>query len=193
MFKRLYQWMLRAAESPRAVRVLGLLSFAESSFFPIAPDLMLVPMMLARPPRAFFYAAVTTASSVLGGAGGYAIGYFLFRQIGQPILAFYGYDAQFSAFAQGYNEQGLWIVFAAGLTPLPYKIFTIASGLTHMNFALFMGASLVSRALRFFLEAALLWKFGDKARIFIEKRLGLLLTGAVILLLGGFWLLKYIF
>jgi membrane protein YqaA with SNARE-associated domain len=185
--------MIRAAESPYAVWILAFVSFAESSFFPLAPDFMLVPMAVARPKRAFFYAGVCAAASVLGGIAGYGIGYFLFESVGQTILNFYGYEDQFLHFAGEYNQHGFWLVFASGLTPLPYKIFTIASGVTHLNLGVFIGASCASRGLRYFVEALAIWKFGDRIHMFLERRVGLVLSVALGCLIGGFFLLKYVF
>lgn len=193
MLKRLYHWMISAARSPRASWWLGFISFIESSVFPIAPDVMLIPMCLARPKKGWLYASIATAASVAGGAAGYAIGYFFFDAVGKPLLEFYGMTQTFDDFAVQYNQYGLWLVFIAGVTPLPFKVFTIASGLTHLNFPLFVLASIPARALRFFLEAALLWKFGDRMRDFIEKRMGLILSVGIALLIGGFALLKYVF
>jgi len=192
MLKRAYQWMLDAASSPRAVWFLAFISFIESSVFPIAPDVMLIPMVIARPSKALFYAAVTTGASVLGGCAGYGIGYFLFTQVGQPLLNFYGYLAQFDQFAANFNAHGVWIVLAGGLTPLPYKIITITSGVTHMNFAEFLAASVASRAMRFFAEAMLVARFGPSIQRTITRYGGLVSIGLFLLLVGGFVLLKYV-
>lgn len=170
----------------RAVWALGGISFVESSVFPIPPDALLIPMVLAERRRAWFYALVCTLASVLGGLAGYAIGVFLFEAVGAPILDFYGYMAKFTEFQQLYNEWGAWIVFGAGLTPFPYKVITIASGVTHLDMATFMIASVLARGLRFYLVAALLWWFGPPIRTFLERNLGLVTVVFFVLLLGGF-------
>jgi membrane protein YqaA with SNARE-associated domain len=193
MLKRLYQWMIKAAQSPRAVWILFGLSFAESSFFPLPPDLMLVPMCVAKPGRSFYYAAICTLGSVLGGIAGYCIGDFLFAQVGEPIINAYGYQEAFHKLASAYNEHGFWWVFASGLTPLPYKIFTIASGVSHLSLPVFIAGSVCSRGLRFFVEGGLIWKFGAPIHGSIEKRLELILCFMMACLLGGFLLLKYVF
>jgi membrane protein YqaA with SNARE-associated domain len=168
-------------------------SFIESSVFPIPPDVMLIPMVLAERRKAWFYSALCTVASVLGGALGYVIGYFLFEMIGEPILRFYGYQQRFAEFASSYNEFGAWIVFFAGVTPFPYKVITIASGATQLNFLVFMLASVAARGLRFFVVAALLYWFGPPIKDFIERYLGILFTIFVILLFGGFVLVRYVF
>ncbi|KAA5604180.1 DedA family protein [Roseospira marina] len=190
MLRGLYDWAMRLAESRHALWALALISFIESSVFPIPPDLLLIPMVLARRERAWLIAGVCTLASVVGGFAGYAIGYFLFEAIGQPVLAFYGYLDRFADFQGMYNEWGAWIVAGAGVTPFPYKVITIASGVTQLDPWVFGLASVVSRGLRFFIVAALLWKWGPPMRVFIERRLGLLATLAFGLLLGGFLALK---
>ncbi len=193
MFRRLYDWMMKMAEHPRAVWALTGVSFAESSFFPLPPDIMLIPMVLARRARAFFYAGIASLSSVLGGVLGYLIGYFLFESVGRPVLDFYGYGEKFSGFASQYNEWGAWIVLMAGLTPFPYKVITIASGVTGLSFPVFMLASLVARSARFFAVSSLLYWFGPQIRSFIEKYFGLVTLAFFILLIGGFVAVKYLF
>jgi len=190
MLRATYDWTLRRAESPYALWVLALVSFVESSVFPIPPDVLLIPMVLARPQRAWLIAGVCTLASVAGGFAGYAIGLFLYEAVGQPVLAFYGYLDRFTDFQAMYNEWGAWIVAGAGVTPFPYKVITIASGVTALDPWVFGIASVLSRGLRFFLVAALLWKWGDPMRAFIERRLGLLVTLGFLLLLGGFAALK---
>ncbi len=190
MLRATYDWTLRRAESPYALWVLALVSFVESSVFPIPPDVLLIPMVLARPQRAWLIAGVCTLASVAGGFAGYAIGLFLYEAVGQPVLAFYGYLDRFTDFQAMYNEWGAWIVAGAGVTPFPYKVITIASGVTALDPWVFGIASVLSRGLRFFLVAALLWKWGDPMRAFIERRLGLLVTLGFLLLLGGFAVLK---
>ncbi len=167
------------------------MSFIESSIFPIPPDVLLIPMILAAPRRAWFIAGVCTLASVLGGAFGYFIGYALFETLGQPVLAFYGKAEAFDALAASYNDQGFWAVLIAGVTPFPYKVITIFSGATGLNFALFMATSILARGLRFFVIAALLNRYGDAAREFIERRLGLVATISIALLIGGFAVVRY--
>ncbi len=192
MLRRLYDQTMALAAHRNAVWGLAGVAFVESSVFPIPPDVVLIPMVLAERLRAWGYAAIATAGSVLGGAAGYAIGYFLFELIGQPILAFYGYTAAFEDFAQRYNAWGAWIVLFAGITPFPYKVITIASGATHLNFLVFMLASVLARGIRFYLVAGLLFSFGPPIRDFIERRLGLVTFVFFVLLFGGFVIVKYL-
>lgn len=192
MLKRLYDWTISLAESPYALWALALVAFAESSFFPIPPDILMIPMIIATPKRAFLIAGVALVASVLGGAFGYFIGWGLFETVGQPVLEFYGKTDKFGQFADTYNHWGAWAVLIAGVTPFPYKVITILSGSTGLNFAVFMVASVLARGLRFFIVAALLWKFGAPLRDFIERRLGLMFTLFVVLLGGGFYVLKYL-
>jgi len=192
MIRALYDWTIRLADHPRALWALALVAFIESSVFPIPPDILMIPMILAAPRRAFVIAAVATASSVLGGMFGYWIGAVLFDSVGQPVLAFYGKDAYFDQFSATYNEWGAWAVVIAGVTPFPYKVITILSGSTGLDLWVFTAASIVARGFRFFLVAALLWKFGAPIRRVIERRLGLMVTVFVGLLLGGFLVLRYI-
>ncbi len=192
MIRPIYDWMMRAAGHPRAPQALFWVAFIESSVFPIPPDVMLLPMVLAKRLKAWAYAAIATVGSVLGGVAGYAIGYFLFDLVGKPLLDLYGYGDKFQQFAGHYNAWGAWIVFFAGVTPFPYKVITIASGATALNPIVFVVASVVARALRFYLVAALLYWFGPPIREFIERRLGLLTFVFFFLLLGGFVALKYL-
>jgi membrane protein YqaA with SNARE-associated domain len=192
MLRRFYDWVLARAASPRAHWWLALIAFAEASFFPIPPDLLLVPMALARPRTSWNLALICTAGSVAGGALGYLIGDVLFNQLAAPILAAYHYQAAFAAFQARFATYGLALILIKGLTPIPYKIVTIAAGAARFNFLLFMGASLVTRGGRFFLEAALLWQFGDRAEHYIEKHLPLVLLGTAIALVGGYFLIKYL-
>jgi membrane protein YqaA with SNARE-associated domain len=177
---------MRLAAHPRAAWALGTVSFVESSVFPIPPDVLLIPMVLADRRKAWFYAALCTVTSVLGGLAGYMIGWLLFDALGRPLLELYGYREHFAQFAARYNEWGAWIVFIAGVTPFPYKVITIASGVTQLDLTVFMMASLFARGLRFFIVAGLLYVFGPPIRAFIERRLGLVATVATGLLLGGF-------
>jgi membrane protein YqaA with SNARE-associated domain len=192
ILRKLYDRLLAAARGKNAVWALAAVSFIESSVFPIPPDAMLIPMCIANRHRAFHYAAVCTAASVLGGLLGYAIGYFLFESVGRHIIDLYGMQDKFGAMQAKYAQYGGWIIFAKGLTPFPYKIITILSGVLHLALPVFIISSVCSRALRFFLVAALLWKYGAPVQEFIEKRLMLVTVGFLLLLIGGFVALKYI-
>lgn len=192
MLRPLYNWTLKLGESRYALFALALVAFAESSVFPIPPDVLLIPMILALPRRAFFLAFVATLFSVLGGMLGYYIGAYLFESLGQPLLDFYGKAAQFETFKTTYNNYGAWAVLVAGVTPFPFKVITILSGSTGLDFGVFVLSSVLARAARFFIVAALLWKFGDPIRNFIERRLGLVFLVAVVLLVGGFAAVKYL-
>jgi len=192
MLRGLYDWTMRMADHPRALWLLAAVSFVESSFFPIPPDVMMVPMILARPSRAWLIAAVATLASVLGGLLGYAIGMFAFDTVGLPILQSLGKEDAMAEFATRFNGAGFWAVLAAGVTPFPFKVITIMSGFTAMSLPLFVLTALFARALRFFLVAALLWKFGAPIRDFIERRLGLVTVVFFVLLLGGFYLTRYL-
>ena len=192
MLRRLYDWVIHQAEKPWALWTLAAVAFIESSVFPIPPDVMLIPMIIAAPTRAWRIAAVCTISSVLGGAFGYWIGAELFESVGRPVLEFYGKMEHFDTLQAKYNEQGFWAVLIAGVTPFPYKVITILSGVTQLDFWLFMATSVLARGLRFFIVAALLWKFGPPIRDFIEKRFGLVATVAIALLIGGFVAVKYL-
>lgn len=189
--RQVYDWAMKVVSGPKAVATLCVISFMESSFFPIPPDILLIPMVLKQRSKAFRIAFYCMLSSVLGGAFGYVIGHFLYDVIGVPILDFYHYKEAFENFCQNYNLYGAWIVFGAGITPFPYKIITIASGVTGLNFFVFMMASLLARGLRFFIIAFLLWKWGKPMKNFIEKNLGWLSLVFFILLIGGFYLIKY--
>ena len=193
MLQRLYDRTLALAGHRHATPGLALVSFAESSVFPIPPDVLLIPMILAQRARAWTLALICTVASVLGGLAGYAIGYFLFESLGRPVLEFYGYVAQFREVQAFFHDWGFWFIFAAGLTPIPYKVFTIASGVMTLNPAVFAVASLVSRGARFYLLAGLLWYFGPPIRRFIESNLPALTVAFVVLLLGGFVLIRYAF
>ena len=191
MIRPLYDWTMRLGASRHAVWALAFVAFIESSVFPIPPDVLLIPMILAARTQAWRLAAVCTIASVLGGFAGYAIGAGLFDVVGEPILALYGYEDAFARFTERYNEWGAWIVAFFGVTPFPYKVITIASGVTHLDPFVFGIASLLSRGVRFFLVAALLWKFGAPIRDFIERRLGLVTLVFFVLLIGGFVVLKF--
>ena len=192
MIRGLYDWTIGLAGHRHALWALALVSFLESSVFPIPPVILMIPMIIAAPSRAFLIATVCLVSSVLGGLLGYYIGFGLFETVGRPVLEFYGKDAYFEDFATRYNEWGAWAVLVAGVTPFPYKVITIMSGVTQLNLGVFMVASVIARGLRFFIVAALLWKFGAPIRDFIERRLGLMFTLFVVLLAGGFYVVKYL-
>ncbi len=192
MIRALYDWTIRLADHPKSLWALAIVAFIESSVFPIPPDIIMIPMIIAAPSKAFRIALVATIASVLGGMLGYLIGAVLFEQVGLPVLNFYGKAAEFDTFAQTYNDWGAWAVLIAGITPFPYKVITILSGSTGLNIWVFTIASILARGLRFYIVAALLWKFGAPVREFIEKRLGLMFTLFVVLLLGGFLVLRYV-
>jgi len=188
MLRGLYDWTMRLADHPRALWVLAFISFIESSIFPIPPDVLMIPMILAAPRRAWLIALVALISSVLGGLAGYGIGYFAFEEVGKPILESMGKADSMAEFSERFNDVGFWAVLIAGMTPFPFKVITIMSGWTAMPLTTFVVTSIVARGLRFFIVAALLWKFGAPIRDFIEKRLGLVFVAFVLLLLGGFYL-----
>lgn len=192
MLRRLYDWTMTQAAGPHATRALAVVSFLESSIFPIPPDAMLVPMVLAEPRRAWHIALVATIASVLGGLAGYAIGYFLFETLGEWIIRVYGLGDKFEEFRHTWNEWGVWIILIKGLTPIPYKLVTIASGLANFNVAIFILASILTRGARFFLVAALLRQFGTPIRTFIEERLTLVTTSFAGLIVVGFLVLRYV-
>jgi len=192
MLRGLYDWTISLAGHRHALWVLAAVSFIESSIFPIPPDVLMIPMILAAPQRAFLIAGVCTAASVLGGVAGYAIGFFAYEQIGAPILESLGKGDAMAAFNTRFNDFGFWAVLVAGLTPFPYKVITIMSGWTAMPLGTFVVTSIIARGLRFFIVAALLWRFGAPIRDFIERRLGLMFTLFVALLIGGFAVLRYL-
>ena len=192
MIRRLYDWTISLSAHPRALWALAIVAFVESSFFPIPPDILMIPMILAAPTRAWLIALVATVSSVLGGMFGYFIGAALFDTVGQWIFNAYGKEDAVASFNQRFNDWGAWAVLVAGVTPFPYKVITIMSGWTGLSIPVFILSSIVARGLRFFVLAALLWKFGAPIRMFIEKYLGLLFTLFVILLFGGFYALRFL-
>jgi len=192
MLHALYQRTLSLAASKRAVPALAAVAFVESSVFPIPPDVLLIPMMVAEPRRAFRLAALCTIASVLGGFLGYSIGYYAFDAFGEPILRFYGAMARYEEMKQSFAEYGVWIIIIKGMTPIPYKLVTIASGVFKFNLLSFALASILSRSMRFFLEAALFWWFGPPIRDFIERRLVLVTSAFAVLLVGGFLVLRYV-
>lgn len=190
IIRKTYDLMLKWAASPNAMFWLFLVAFAESSFFPIPPDIMLIPMILATPTKAWKIAGVATLASLIGGYFGYAIGVFAFDMIAQPILEFYHALDKFYTFENYYHQYGAWIVFGAGITPFPYKIITIASGVVHLDLTVFTVASILARGMRFFIVAWLLKKYGEPMKYFIDKHLGKLSVLFLILLIAGFAAIK---
>ncbi len=192
MLRRLYDWTLAKAAHPLATRWLALVSFLESSVFPIPPDIMLIPMCLAQPRRAWRYAVVCAAASVLGALLGYAIGAFLFEAVGGPVLALYGLTGAFDAFRAEFVARGWLYVLLAGFTPLPFKVVTIAAGATALPLPVLVGAAIVSRSARFGVEAALLRWLGEPARRLLERHFGLVTVAVAAVGVGGFVALKYL-
>ena len=192
MLKRLYDWTMTLAANRNAVWILVAVAFIESSIFPIPPDVLLIPMILAARRDAWRLAAIATLASVAGGFLGYAIGYYAFAAIGRPILDFYHIMDRYDALKASFDQWGAWIIILKGMTPIPYKLITITSGALDFNLVTFTIASIISRSLRFFLLAALLWWFGEPVRLFIERRLTLVTSVFVVLLVGGFVALRYL-
>ena len=197
--KRLYDWMLSWGDSRWGALALFLFAFAESSFFPIPPDVLLIALCLGAVARSFRFAAICTAGSILGAMVGYAIGYFVWQNAAGEYTAlahcFFNHVFSVEAFEKVgalYDQYNFWIVFTAGFTPLPYKIFTITGGLFHINFVMFIVASIISRGLRFFLIGGLIWKFGAPIKSFIDKYFNLLAIAFTVLLVGSFFLLGYV-
>jgi len=185
MLRRLYDWCIAAAFKPYAKWLMGFVSFIESSFFPIPPDVMLIPMSLARPERAYSYAFLCTWTSVLGGILGYAIGALLYDSVGAWLIGLYGYGDKVEAFREAYNRYGALIILLKGLTPIPYKIVTITSGFAGYNLLAFIGLSVIARGMRFYFLAFLLNRYGERARAMIEERLGFWVSvGAVAMVIG---------
>ncbi|KAB2943966.1 MAG: DedA family protein [Hyphomicrobium sp.] len=190
--RKLYHWMMRTASSKGAPWALGTVSFIESSFFPIPPDVMLIPMVLSDRQKAWWYATIATVTSVIGGLLGYAIGYFAYEAIGKPILEFYGREHALDSFIQFVHEYGVPAIIIKGATPIPFKVVTIAAGVAKMDLLAFVGASIIARAMRFYLVAGLLYFFGQPIREFIERRLTFVTTTFVVVLVGGFVAVKYL-
>ena len=190
LLRSLYNWTLKKAEHKYSSWVLSIVSFAESSFFPIPPDVLLIPMIIAKRTKAWTYAFICTLSSVLGGVAGYAIGFFLFNSIGTLIVEFYHLTNSFNTFENYYKEYGILIVLGAGFTPFPFKFITIASGVFSLNIFLFILTAFVARGLRFYLLACLLFIFGEKIKILIDKYFNILAVLFFILLIGSFMLVK---
>jgi membrane protein YqaA with SNARE-associated domain len=193
MLRRLYDWTLSLASSPRATWALAAISFAESSFFPVPPDVLLVPMALARPERSFLYAGVCTVFSVIGGLFGYAIGALLYDTLGHWIIQAYGYGQDVEAFRTAYATYGEWIILIKGLTPIPYKLVTITSGFAGYNLLWFTILSIITRGARFYILAVLLRRFGAPAKAILERNLGLAAIILVATVVGGFAAVRFIF
>lgn len=188
MLRRVYDWTLSLGSSRHAVWALAAVSFIESSIFPIPPDALLIPMIIADRSRAWRLAAICTVASVIGGFVGYAIGYYAFATIGEPLLRFYGISEQYLHLEELYAKYGAWLIIIKGATPIPFKLVTIASGAFHFPLLTFTISAIISRGIRFFLIAALLWRYGEPIRDFIERRLGLVFSLGVAALVGGFLL-----
>ncbi len=191
LIRSAYDWALRQSEKRSARWILFFVAFAESSVFPLPPDALLLPMCLARREQALRLAAICTLGSVLGGLLGYAIGALLFETVGQWVVDTYHLQAGFEKFQQGFNEWGVWIILAKGLTPIPYKLVTIASGVAHFPLLPFILASIATRGLRFFIVAALIMKFGAPIQVFVEKYLTWVALGLLAMIVFGFWLVLY--
>jgi membrane protein YqaA with SNARE-associated domain len=190
--RRLYDWVMRLAQHRYAIPFMGVVAFAESSFFPIPPDVMLIPLVLANRKKAFTIALVCTVCSVVGGLLGYAIGYYFFETIGAWVVKAYGLQAGLERFREQFAHWGIYVILIKGLTPIPYKLVTIASGAAHFDLFTFVWASIVTRGIRFFLVAALLWKYGEPIRAFIEERFTLVTWAFLIALVGGFLVVRYL-
>jgi membrane protein YqaA with SNARE-associated domain len=191
--RRVYGWCVAAADKPHATWLLGAVSFMESSFFPVPPDAMLIPMAVARPGRAWFFATVCTLTSVAGGVLGYFIGAVLYDSVGHWLIQLYGYGSKVEAFREAYAYWGTWIILIKGLTPIPYKLVTITSGFAGYNFFLFVVLSLVTRGMRFYVLAFLLNRYGDQARAIIEERLTFWATSFAVVLVAGIIAAVYLF
>lgn len=193
MFRRLYNWVLHWADTPYGTWALFLLAFAESSFFPIPPDILLIALCVARPERSFRYALVSSVGSVLGGCLGYLIGWQFMASLGNRIVDFYGLTDKVVYIETLYRTYDAWAVGIAGFTPIPYKVFTIAAGMFKINFIVFVLASLVSRSARFFIVGGLIYLFGPRIQRFIDRYFDILAVSFTVLLVGGFVLIKYLF
>ncbi|KIC22479.1 YqaA family protein [Leisingera sp. ANG-Vp] len=192
MLKPLYDRTMSLADHPKALWWLGAIAFIESSVFPIPPDVLMIPMILARPSRAWLIALVALVASVAGGVLGYVIGAFFYESLGQPVLEAMGKGDAMAEFNTRFNDFGFWAVLGAGITPFPYKVITIMSGWTGMPLGTFIATSILARALRFFIVAGLLWQFGAPIRDFIERRLGLVFSAFMVVLFGGFLMVRFI-
>ena len=192
LFRKLYDWTMEKSNDPKAPWFLAIISFSESSFFPIPPDIILIPMVLANRIKAWIYASICTISSVFGGILGYCIGYFFYNSIGTMIVQYYSLENLFNNFESNYNEYGILIVLGAGFTPFPFKFITIASGLFSLNLPLFIGVALFARGLRFFLVAGLIKFFGNFIKNLIDRYFNIFTVIFFLLLIGSFILIKYL-
>ncbi|MFG1295397.1 MULTISPECIES: YqaA family protein [Xanthobacter] len=192
MLRKLYDWVIAYSAKPSAPWALAFVSFAESSVFPIPPDVLLVPMTLARPEKAWHYALICTIASVVGGLVGYAIGALLYESVGKFLIDLYGYGNKVDAFREAYAHYGHWVILLKGLTPIPFKLVTITSGFAEYNLGWFIALSIITRGARFYLLAALLHYFGPSAREFIEKRLGLVTLGLLAAVVLGLLAAAYL-
>ena len=192
IFHSLLNWVWRMAETEGAMKVLFLVSLAESIFFPIPPDFLLIPMALAQQKKAFRLATICLVASVIGGAIGYFIGAFFMDSIGMSIVRFYGLSEQYITVQGWYEAYNAWVVAVAGLTPIPYKLCTLSAGAFHVNFQVFLIASIASRGVRFFVVAGLIYLFGHKIRYFLEKRLDLIFVLCMVLVVIGFIMINYL-
>jgi membrane protein YqaA with SNARE-associated domain len=190
--RSLYAWVMKHAAGPNRYWALAGVSFAEASFFPIPPDLFLVPMVLADRKRTLMLTLACTVGSVIGGVFGYAIGSFLYNSLGRWLIDLYGYGSDIDAFRAAYAQWGAWIILIKGMTPIPYKLVTIASGFAGYNFAAFVALSIVTRGMRFAIVAGLLYWFGEPVRAFIEKRLEWVLLGVLVVVVLGFLSVRYL-
>lgn len=193
MFRKLYDWVLALSHSPKAPQSLAAVSFAESSFFPIPPDVMLLPMCMAKPEKAWNYAAICTVASVLGGILGYAIGALLYDSVGAWLIKLYGYGDKMDGFRALYQQHGHWIILIKGFTPIPFKLITIASGLAGYDFVMFVLLSAITRAGRFFFVAGIMNRFGVPLRRFIEENLVAVGIGSIVIMVVGFYAAKFLF
>jgi len=189
--RRIYRWILHWAETPYGPVALAILAFCESSFFPVPPDVLLIALGVSRPGKALSYALICSIGSVTGGLLGYYIGYQLFQHVGEPILEFYGVMDQFRHVQELYRQYDFWAISIAGFTPIPYKVFTIAAGVTQIDLVVFVFASAISRSARFFIVGGLIYRFGPSIRNFIDRYLNILSIIFVILLVGGILLIRY--
>jgi membrane protein YqaA with SNARE-associated domain len=193
MLRRLYQWALSLVDKPYAIWVMGAISFADSSFLPLPPDFLLIPMAIARPKRAWLYAAVCTIASVVGAMLGYAIGAYLWDTLGQWLIKIYGLEGKVDAFRQLYAQWGAWVIIIKGFTPIPYKLVTIVSGFAGYNFTAFLALSLLTRGARFFVIAVVLNRFGDQVRHALDRHLTVIVSVGLVALFGGVIASLYLF
>ncbi len=193
IIKKLYDWVLHWAETPYGIPALFLLSFSESSFFPVPPDVLLIALAISIPKKSFKFAAICMIGSVLGGVLGYGIGLYGYEMVGKPIVDFYHGQEIMNMIKLQYEQHGFVGILIAAITPIPYKVFTIASGVFEFDFLSFVTASIIGRSTRFFVVAGLIWKFGPSIKNFIDKYFNLLCIAFMVLLVGGFLIIKFVF